>query len=135
MKNKKNIIILVTCILVIALVVIAFFVNKNYKNVHNEENKIVISISNKENEEIYNKEITVRENIYLSNVLEEIGDIDIIMEDSQYGKYITSMLGISQGDGYYWSYYINGEYADVGISSCKIKNNSLYSFKIEKFEY
>ena len=53
------------------------------------------------------------------------------MEDSQYGKYITSILGIEEGDSYYWSYYINDEYASIGVSSCEIEENSVYSFKIE----
>lgn len=57
------------------------------------------------------------------------------MEDSEYGKYITSILGIEQGDNYYWSYYINNEYANVGVSNCEIEQDKIYTFKIEKFEY
>ena len=56
------------------------------------------------------------------------------MEDGKYGKFITSILGIEQGDNYYWSYYINDEYANVGVSSCEVEQNKMYTFKIEKFE-
>ena len=31
-------------------------------------------------------------------------------------------------------YYINDEYAPVGVSSYKIKENDVYTFKLEKFE-
>jgi len=39
-----------------------------------------------------------------------------------------------QEDNYYWNYYINDEYAPVGVSSYKIKENDVYTFKLEKFE-
>ena len=96
--------------------------------------QISIKVFDKENVEIYNKTIDTEEK-YLADVLETLDELDIIMEDSQYGKYITSILGITEGDNYYWSYYINGEYASVGISNCEIEENSVYSFKIEKYEY
>ena len=62
-------------------------------------------------------------------------NLNIQMQDSEYGKYITSILDINEGDGYYWSYYINNEYASIGISNCEIVDDATYSFKIEKFEY
>ena len=43
-------------------------------------------------------------------------------------------MNIEQGDNYYWSYYIDDQYATVGVSNCQIENGKTYNFKIEKFE-
>ena len=117
---------------------VAIYINVS-KNGYTENNisqktQIIINVFDKENTEIYNKTIETEEN-YLADVLETIEDLDIVMEDSQYGKYITSILGIEEGDSYYWSYCINDEYASIGVSSCEIEENAIYSFKIEKYEY
>ena len=136
--NKKSRIIIAIIIGIVVILGTAIYINVS-KNGHTENNisqktQIIINVFDKENTEIYNKTIETEEN-YLVDVLETIEDLDIVMEDSQYGKYITSILGIEEGDSYYWSYYINDEYASVGVSSCEIEENSVYSFKIEKYEY
>lgn len=140
--KKKNKIILVSVIILIILIVLGSIifinVNKNENNSIedsvNNEKQITIDVYDKENNLIYDNTIET-EKMYLADALESLDNLDVIMEDSEYGKYITSILGISQGDDYYWSYYINDEYASTGVSSCEIEDNSIYSFKIEKYEY
>ena len=95
--------------------------------------QITVSVFDKESNQIYNKNIETNKK-YLSEVLEDNKDLNVKMEDGKYGKFITSILGIEQGDNYYWSYYINDEYANVGVSSCEVEQNKMYTFKIEKFE-
>ena len=34
----------------------------------------------------------------------------------------------------YWSYYIDEEYAEVGVSNCEIKEGSTYKFVYEYYE-
>jgi len=136
--NKKSRIIIVITIAIVMILGVAIYINVS-KNGYTENNisqkaQIIINVFDKENTEIYNKTIATEEK-YLADVLETIEDLDIVMEDSQYGKYITSILGIEEGDSYYWSYYINNEYASIGVSSCEIEENSIYSFKIEKYVY
>lgn len=137
MNKKSKIIIAITIVIIMILgVVIYINVSKNdsAKNNISQKTQIVINVFDKENTEIYNKTIETEKN-YLADVLETLEDLDIVMEEGQYGKYITSILGIAEEDSYYWSYYINDEYASVGVSSCEIEENSVYSFKIEKYEY
>ena len=137
MSKKNRIIIAITIVAIMILGILIYInVSKNNstKNNINQKNQIVINVFNRENKEIYNNTIETGEN-YLSDVLETLKDLNIIMEDGQYGKYISSILEIPEGDNYYWNYYINGEYANVGISNCQIEENSVYSFKIEKYEY
>ena len=44
----------------------------------------------------------------------------------------TSDVGVM--DSIMAGYYINEEYAPVGVSSYKIRENDVYTFKLEKFE-
>ena len=83
--------------------------------------QITIIIYDKTNEEIYNNKIMTNEK-YLSDALKTVKNIELKTEKSDYGEYITSILGIEQGENYYWSYYIDNEYSNTGISNCEIKD-------------
>lgn len=136
MKNniKKTGVILVIAIILVIGVVAAVSNNSN-KNVNDENKKtITISVFNKENENIYKEKVNTDKQ-YLIEVLEENKGLDVKAEGSQYGKYITSIKGIEQGDNYYWSYYIDGQYAEVGVSSCEIESGKTYDFKIESINF
>lgn len=135
MKKTNKILIGVVSVVAIILVTcgVIFINNKNPEENVTGKN-ITIGVYDKEGNSVYNKSLNTDKQ-YLIEVLEENKDLEIKAEDSQYGKYITSIKGIEQGDNYYWSYYIDGEYAEVGVSSCEIENDKTYDFKIEKFEY
>lgn len=100
-------------------------------------NKINIVIVDENKKELFNKEIETNKK-YLNEVLKETEEIKLKSEKSDYGDYITSMMGIDQKNTdkgmYYWSYYINDEYAQVGISSYEIKNGDTYKFVYEYYE-
>lgn len=135
MKNKILITIIIVLIAVGIVCGIVVYTNStDSEKVSGAMKEISIMIYDKDNEEIFKKELRT-EAQYLSDVLEETENLDIQMQDTEYGKYITSIQGISEGDDYYWSYYINDEYAEVGVSNCEIKEGDRYTFKIEKFEY
>lgn len=129
---KKKILIVSVILFIVIIVGGILFINykKDYQKTKIE---ITINVSNKDNNNIYNKSIET-EKTYLIEVLRGLEDLNIITEPSQYGEYITSIMGIEQGDNYYWSYYINNQYATTGVSNCKIENGKTYNFKIEKFE-
>lgn len=135
MKNKILITIIIVLIAVGIVCGIVVYTNStDLEKVSGAMKEISIMIYDKDNEEIFKIELRT-EAQYLSDVLEETENLDIQMQDTEYGKYITSIQGISEGDDYYWSYYINDEYAEVGVSNCEIKDGDRYTFKIEKFEY
>ena len=118
---------IVLLVAIIALGVIAFKNSNGNEDLTKVEKNITISVFDKENKSIYNENMET-EAIYLIDALEESIGLDIEKEDSAYGAYITSINGISQGDNFYWSYYINDEYANVGVSSCKIEDGKTYKF-------
>ena len=56
-------------------------------------------------------------------------------EESDYGLYIKKVNGVTADydvDGTYWSFYINGEYAQTGVDSTKIEEGATYALKVEK---
>lgn len=136
MKNNVKKISVIFIIVAILIIGIAIVLNDNSNKEKNKSNEktITISVFNKENESIYSEEVNTDKQ-YLIEVLEENKELDIKAEDSQYGKYIKSIKGIEQGDNYYWSYYIDGQYAEVGASSCEIEHGKTYDFKIESMNF
>lgn len=118
-------------IFLFAMLIFISACNKTDK-VNEDMISININVYDKEAKEIYNQEISTNEK-YLSEAIKDIEDLNVITVDSEYGEYITSILDISEGDNYYWNYYINDEYAQVGISSCKVEDGKTYTFKIERY--
>lgn len=58
----------------------------------------------------------------------------IVGEESGYGLFVKTVNGITADydkDGVYWAFYINDEYAQVGVDSAKITKGEHYSFKVE----
>ena len=119
---------------VVFLFIMLIFISacNNTEDVSKDLTTITVNVYDKEANEIYNEEISTNEE-YLSDVLKNIDELNVITFDSQYGEYVTSILEISEGDNYYWSYYIDDEYAQVGISSCKVEDGKTYTFKIERY--
>lgn len=71
-----------------------------------------------------------------ATVGEALEELNIISGDqSEYGLYVKTVNGITldfDNDGYYWSFYVNGEYAQSGVDSTDIKDGESYAFKAEK---
>lgn len=56
-------------------------------------------------------------------------------EQGDYGLYVKTVDGITldyENDGYYWAFYINGEYASTGVDLTDIKDGESYQLKAEK---
>lgn len=134
-KMKKRIkIFSIVAIVIVAIVLGVFIATRNNDNPPETSKNITICVYNKEGENIYNKAVET-EKTYLIDVLKDLEDLTVVTQDSQYGAYITAIMGIEQGDDYYWSYYINNDYAMVGVSSCVLEEGKTYNFKIEKMSF
>lgn len=69
----------------------------------------------------------------IGEALTELGVI--AGEEGDYGLYVKTVNGITADydtDGFYWAFYINGEYAQTGVDSTEITEGDSYSFKVEK---
>lgn len=55
-------------------------------------------------------------------------------EDSEYGLYVKTVNGITADydkDQTYWSFYIDGEYAQTGVDMTAVNDGSTYKLAIE----
>ena len=114
-------------------VMIFTVVGCNTKNTAIDENGLRVIVYDKDNESIYDKKDTTTEK-YLIDALKNFKDLNLETETGDYGEYVVGINGLSQGDNYYWNYYVNDNYASVGISNYEIKDNDVITFKLEKFE-
>ncbi len=69
----------------------------------------------------------------VGEALLELGLID--GDESEYGLFVKTVNGITadyDSDGVYWAFYVNGEYASVGVDATVITEGDSYCFKVEK---
>lgn len=55
-------------------------------------------------------------------------------EDSEYGLYVKTVNGVTadyEKDQTYWSFYIDGEYAQTGVGMTAVNDGSTYKLAIE----
>jgi hypothetical protein len=130
MKNIRKII-LVALILLGGITI--FGCSKQKEDSSEPKLNIEIAIYDDNENNVYEKATTTTADTLLK-ALEEIDDLQIETEESQYGAFIISLQGIEQTDGSFWNYYVNEEYATVGVSSYEIKDNDKFEFRLEKFE-
>lgn len=133
---KQRIILIISVVLIVLSIIIGiiyFKNNENYSKKENTSKNIQITVYDKSEKLIYDEKIDTEKSILL-DVLKSLEDLDMETKTGDYGEYIISINDKKQENNYYWNYYINGEYAPVGVSSYKIKENDVYTFKLEKFE-
>lgn len=69
---------------------------------------------------------------YLFDLLKDYEEpLKLEYDEGEYGVYITSMAGVEEGNNFYWSYYVDGEYAQTSVSKCLVEDGAVYDFKIE----
>ena len=119
--------------LILFITILVVGCTKDNKKEIDTNKEITIIVYEKKDNIIYEQTINTKEK-YLLNVLKNIDELNIKTELGDYGEYIISINNIKQEDNYYWNYYVNDNYASVGISQYEIKNNDKITFKLEKFE-
>lgn len=89
------------------------------------EKHFVFTVSNGETEKVYNVRT---DKTTVGEALLELGLID--GEEGQYGLFVKTVDGVTadyDADKSYWAFYINGEYASVGVDSAEIENGAKYA--------
>lgn len=106
------------------------------QNEQSLKKNIQIIIIAEKSKVLYNKNIETTANKIVDVLKNE--NLSLKIEDGPYGAYIMSLMDLEQKndkDGtYYWAYYINDKYAEVGISNCKIKEGDTYKFVYEFYK-
>lgn len=100
------------------------------------EKEITLKINYADN--AYEYTLTTDEETVLEVLQEynEIYDLKLVTQDSQYGAFITSLKGVDQDEtkGYYYSYSLNGGYA-LGVSTQTIEDGDILEFRYSYTEY
>ena len=94
---------------------------------------IDVLIYDTKEELVFEKNIEAKEDNLLK-ILKNDKELNILSETSQYGEFITSIRNITHPNNYFWNYYINDEYANVGVDSYTVKDKDKIEFRLEKFE-
>lgn len=134
LKNTKLLLLIASIIVAITMALIYVFAVMP-KGVEGEKN-ITLKINYAENQYAYN--LTTDKETVL-DVLQEYNDVydlKLVTEDSEYGAFIVSLKGVEQDTekGYYYSYTLNGGYA-LGISTQTIKDGDVLEFRYSYTEY
>ena len=129
MKKVWQITLLLAIVAIIGLLAFHLF----SKDIHSNNYEFVISIYGKNSDLLFNQEL-VTDNNNLLTVLENLNEINLVTETGQYGAFITSLMGQNQEDNYYWVYYINDNYATVGVENYSINNQDQIEFRLEKYQ-
>lgn len=89
--------------------------------------EIVDKEGNKVSATIKTDETTVGDALIALNV--------IAGEEGDYGLYVKTVNNLTldyDTDGYYWAFYVNGEYAMTGVDATEIDSGAVYALKAEK---
>lgn len=119
------------------LIVLMLFCSLAVTACDNKEEKcITVQIYGEQNVDLYSEDIQTNER-YLINVMRQL-DVSLEGEEGPYGFYILSLKGLQQKtEGnrmYYWAFYVNDQYSQVGVSSCTIEDGYIYKFVYEQYD-
>ncbi|MDP4163964.1 MAG: DUF4430 domain-containing protein, partial [Bacillota bacterium] len=64
----------------------------------------------------------------LDALVKTVGAANIDIEDTQYGKSIKRIKGLTKADPYYWAFYVNGIFAQVNYDAYVVQPGDKLSF-------
>lgn len=88
-------------------------------------------VDNEQNETTYEANTDAE---YLKEVFDEIDDLVVEGDDSEYGLYITTVNGLTADyntDGAYWAIYVNDEYGMYGADQQPVTDGDAYKLVYE----
>ncbi|MFD1738604.1 DUF4430 domain-containing protein [Bacillus salitolerans] len=107
------------------------FVSSGYQpTIFAAENTSIVSIVGSQESGTLEKEVSFPEGATAFDVLSDaVGAENVLFEESEYGKYITSINEIKAEGTHYWGLYINGITAQVGADSYIVQDGDKLTFQ------
>ncbi|MDF2700626.1 MAG: hypothetical protein K0Q49_2185 [Haloplasmataceae bacterium] len=136
MLNKKQILPIVSTLVVALIAVGLFFGYKAWINnrVEKGEKQITVEVVVDTEDGKYTKTYQFwTEAIFLGQALDD--EVDIEALTSQYGRYIVSVDGYKEdsANGLYWSIYINGEMGLLGMDQQPLIHKDVIKLELKPF--
>lgn len=134
MDQSKNKLIIVLVALFITLGCSAWALSSYQSKQDNTNQPSTSSIQDTPKAELGRTEISYRAKPGVSSLdqLKSEAKNVIIVENSEFGDYVDSIEGHKGSvNGYYWSFYINGEMAQVGAGTYIQKEGDLITWKYQ----
>lgn len=132
MKNK-NIFLAVLFVIVVGVVLL-------FQGIQSEKNLDVKSIhvivkDHRNNEVLYDETVTT-DVATLADWLQSDESLQAVGETGEYGYYLTSLLGASEGDGFYWVFESDNNKSCIESGFCPaadqvaLQNQDKFTFKL-----
>ena len=134
MKKKKLIFsIVVSLVLATLLAVLVYLATKPYEVEY--DGMITVEVVNVDGSVVKSKEIGFKEGDKLRDLIASNFD-NFVIEESEYGAYVTAIESISQNDNefVYVALFFDNDYSILGLDSLEFKDGSTISFKAEKWQ-
>ena len=130
--NKKALLGVIAVVVLVAVMGILYSVFRE-KPVEGSKS-ITIEVVNKAKESIMYELNTDAE--YLQQAMEEAEGLEFDGYDSEYGFTVSSVNGEVADftvDASYWSFYVNGEYCNYGVSSQPVEDGDAFQIVYEVY--
>lgn len=132
MKNKKTKIImgLVAFVAVVAAFIAIYFIFRE-KPVEGSKEIVIKVVDNNKETTTYELKTDAK---YLKEAMDEADGLEYSGTEGQYGLMIDTVNGIRADytlDGAYWSFYVNDEYCNYGISEQPIEDGDTFAIVYE----
>ena len=127
--NKKTVISVVVLIVVVALLGVAYFLFRPGGTLGPKAFTLEIVHADGQTK---TQEVTASEE-FLGEYLTKEGIIE--GAEGPYGMYIAKVEGekaVYEEDNAYWAFYVDGEYAALGVDQTPIENGKVYKLQYEK---
>lgn len=116
-KNKKTLLAVIVFVVVVALLGGIYYFTKPATS-EGEKQVNILVVSKNGDETSYEVQTDAE---YLLGAMEDAEELGLTFEgdDGDYGLMVTTVNGetaIYAEDGAYWSFYVNGEYCEYGVS-------------------
>ena len=94
---------------------------------------LTLKLFNADEQLILDESLEVEPGTNAFEAMQEIAEVEY--EDyGSMGAFVEGINGLRPGQGHYLALYVNGAYANKGISSHSIEKDTLIEWKIEKIE-
>lgn len=95
------------------------------------DGSITLIVVDQQEEVIFQKEVKYYEGDSFRDILER--NLNLTLQESEFGTMITGIQNIMQGDGYWWVYVRNGEYTVTGMDLQEFADEDIFTFTLTYF--